>query len=532
MNKFISLTKIQVLDFFSKYTQQLNVKNKYLGILVMFIPVLLLLPAAQLVLELYHTFLMVGFPELTITYMYIANTILIVFTSIPLIISIFFYAKDLRLIATLPIREDTIVFSKLASIYIYLLVISCFFLGTSIVLYGTIGGLKVVSLLVGILALLISPLVPMIIATIVLLPFMSVIGSGKRRNLMVVVGNLILIGAIILIQMMSSNIQMRPEELNHLLLQQDGPLMAIGRRFPPSIWLTKTIEGSMLHGLLFIVFNLVLLWILRGLAKMLYNRALMKFNQEGAPAVRGKLYYKSKSKGFQMVRRHINIILGNPIFFLNTVLTIFVPILMFVIVLFTGEVGMDIFKSEALAPYRLFIYTAVITTPAILGSLSATVITREGKAFWETKVLPVSAKDNIRYRIYSTLVIKLMGSLILGILVLFVIPIDLTSILIAIAFCITATLFFSSIDMIINIERPFLNWTNPTAAVKNNLNILLSLLIRMIVGFFGYGLVKLLGGWQVSSIILILSGLLFVFYIITRYVIYEMYVEKFIDIAP
>ncbi|GAB6086880.1 hypothetical protein [Alkaliphilus crotonatoxidans] len=127
MNKFVSLTKIQVLDFFSKYTQQLNVKNKYLGILVMFIPVLLLLPAAQLVLELYHTFLMVGFPELTITYMYIANTILIVFTSIPLIISIFFYAKDLRLIATLPIREDTIVFSKLASIYIYLLVISCFF---------------------------------------------------------------------------------------------------------------------------------------------------------------------------------------------------------------------------------------------------------------------------------------------------------------------------------------------------------------------------------------------------------------------
>ncbi|MPW25461.1 hypothetical protein GC105_06640 [Alkalibaculum sp. M08DMB] len=532
MNKFLSLTKIQVIDFFSKYTQQLNVKNKYLGILVMFLPILLIFPATQMVLEIYNSFLAMGFPELTVTYMYIANTILMVVVSIPFIISVFFYSKDLRLIATLPVKEDTIVFSKLASVYIYLLAISSFFLGTAVVIYGTIGELNLSSLIVGIIALIISPLIPMIIATIIILPFMSVIGSGKRRNLMVVVGNMLLLGAIIVLQMLSSKIQLQPEELNNILLQEDGLLMVVGRRFPPSIWLTKMIQGSIVNGVLFIGLNVVLVLILKTFAKTVYSKALMKFNQEGDSIRGGKIYYKSRNKGLQMIKRHINIIISNPVFLMNTVLTIFMPILMFIIILFTGEIQGELLKSTVLFPYHVYIFSAIITTPAIIGSLSATVITREGKTFWETKVLPISARDNIKYRIYTTLIIKLVASLILGIMTIFIIPVNLQTVLVATVFCITSTLFFSSIDIVINIERPLLNWSNPTAAVKNNLNILLALLLRLVVGVIGYGLYKLIDGWEASVVMLVFSGLFIILYFISIYIVYGMYEEKFIDIAP
>ncbi|MBM7542242.1 hypothetical protein [Amphibacillus cookii] len=532
MNKFLSLTKILVLDFFSKYTQQLNVKNKYLTILVMFLPALLIFPAAQMVLELYNTFLTLGFPELTITYMYIANTILMIFASIPFIISVFFYSKDLQLIATLPVKEATIVFSKLASVYIYLLIISCFFFGTSVVLYSTVGGLKLSSLNVGIIALIISPLLPMIISAIIILPFMSVIGSGKRRNLMVVVGNMLLLVAIIVMQMLSSRIQLRPEELNTILLQEDGLLMMVGRRFPPSIWLTKMIQGSIFHGFLFIGLNVVLVLILKACAKILYSKALMKFNQEGAPVQGGKIYYKSRNKGLQMIKRHIKIIVSNPIFLINTVLTIFLPILMFIIILFTGEFQAELFKSTALEPYHVYIFSAIITTPAIIGSLSSTAITREGKTFWETKVLPVSDRDNIKYRIYTTLIIQLVASLILGIMTLLTIPVNVQTVLIAAVFCITSTLFFSNIDIVINIEKPLLNWSTPTAAVKNNLNILLALLLRLIVGVFGYGLYKLIDHWEANIVILIFSGLFIMLYFISIWIVYGIYKDKFIDIVP
>ncbi|KAB3528827.1 putative ABC transporter permease subunit [Alkaliphilus serpentinus] len=533
MNKFIALTKIQIKDFFSKYTQHLNVKNKFLGILTMLLPALLILPAIQLALTLYDSFSMIGYPELTITYIYIANVMLMLFAGIPFIISIFFYSKDLRLIATLPVKEDTIVFSKLASVYIYLLAIGCFFLGTSVVIYGTIDGVKVLSLILGIMALLISPLLPMIISTLIVLPFMSLIGRGRKRNMLVIVGNLVLIAIVIGVQLLMTRIQMQPDAINNLLSQEDGLLRLIGHKFPPSIWLTKMIQGSLLDGGLFILLNLAFIVVLKLFAKKLYSAALLKFNQEGSALIeKGKIYYKSRSIGIQIIKRHIAIITSNPTFLLNTVLTMFIPILMFVLTSLTGELSGDLFNSEALEPYIIYIYTIVVSTPAIMGSLSATAITREGKAFWETKVLPISARDNIKYRIYTTLIINFTGSIILGVAAAYYLPVNFTMILLAAAFCIATTLFFSTIDIAINIQRPLLNWSSPTAAVKNNLNIMLSLLLRVITGGIGFLLYKMMSSLGANTIIGVLSAFFIILYIVAIYIVYGIYERKFVDIAP
>ena len=120
MNKLLALTRIQLIDFFSKYTQQMNVKNKALGRLVLVLPLLLLLPVVQLVKVFYESFSAIGFPELTITYMFIGASFMAFFMAVPLVISVFFYAKDLSLIATLPVKKDTVIFSKLTTVYVYL----------------------------------------------------------------------------------------------------------------------------------------------------------------------------------------------------------------------------------------------------------------------------------------------------------------------------------------------------------------------------------------------------------------------------
>ena len=132
MNKLLALTRIQLKDFFSKYTQQLNIKNKFLGKLMIFLPIFILLPVIQIIKQLYDTFLLIGYPELIITYVYVGATMLAFFMAIPLVISIFFYSKDLSLIATLPVKEDTVVFSKLASVYVYLFGMGALLFGTSV----------------------------------------------------------------------------------------------------------------------------------------------------------------------------------------------------------------------------------------------------------------------------------------------------------------------------------------------------------------------------------------------------------------
>ncbi|MBN3585587.1 hypothetical protein JYB64_24665, partial [Algoriphagus aestuarii] len=67
-------------------------------------------------------------------------------------------------------------------------------------------------------------------------------------------------------------------------------------------------------------------------------------------------------------------------------------------------------------------------------------------------------------------------------------------IIIAATFCLTVTLFLATIDILIDIYRPILNWTNPTAAVKNNLNVTFSLLIRGVIALIIYLLYKIWPG--------------------------------------
>ncbi|KAB3536050.1 hypothetical protein F8154_04635 [Alkaliphilus pronyensis] len=528
MNKFISLTKIQVFDFFSKYTQHLNLNNRWLKKLAILIPVLLIIPAFNLALSIYKVFSSIGIPELTITYMYIGNVMMIFFACIPLIISNFFYSKDLMFIASLPLKEESIIFSKLASVYLYLLAIACLFFGTAVIAYGIIGGIQPLPLIIGIIALIMSPLIPMLLATLVIIPFMSIIAGGKRRNLMAIGGNILLLMLILLIQITLTRVEIDPEGFTNLMLQEDGLLKLIGRGFPPSIWLTKMIQGSFLYGGLFILLHIILLYALKLMSHFLYNRALMSFNQsDGGVISNNNIYYKSRSRGFQLIKRHILIIFSNPVFTLNTVLTMLVPILMFIIMSFTGQLNNEIFRSEAIAPYLIYLYAGIVTTPAIIGNLSATVITREGKTFWETRVLPITTAENIRYRVYSTLIISFIGSIILALAAAAYLPISLDMMGIGLLFCITATLLFSTIDIAINIERPILNWTSPTTAVKNNLNVMISLVVRLVIGGAFYILYGLMPNYSGHTILLIYSLISIVLFIAVYYVITRWYIDKF-----
>ena len=267
MNKFIALTKIQLKDFFSRYTQQLNIKNKKLGFLVLLLPIFILLPIFQSVTVMYQNFEMIGYPELTLTYLYVAATTLVFFAGIPLIVSVFFYSKDMALLATLPVREDTIIFSKIASIYIYLLGVSAAIFGTTIGIYLWEGGFDLVVLIAGVLGVLLTPIMPMILSILLILPFMTFIGGRKNRNLMVIVGNLVLIVLIIGMQLIFTRIQLDPISMQKYLADGDGLISLIGHRFPPSIWLTKMIKGSLLDTLYYLMLNLGFVVLLRASGK-------------------------------------------------------------------------------------------------------------------------------------------------------------------------------------------------------------------------------------------------------------------------
>lgn len=533
MNKFISLTKLQLKDFISRYQGSLNIKRGNLGkILVVLLFLLLLMPSIQIAQSFYSPFALMGNPELLITMMYIGAVMVMLFAAIPFILSIFFYSKDTTFLSSLPISESSIVFSKLSTIYLYLLVVSGFIMGPGLGVYlvNSHGGIFLIVPLL--LTWILSPVLPLTIATIIILPIMRFVGGSNRRNLFSILGNILFLVIIIGLQMILTRVQTNPEAMQQIFSQPDGILRSIGYVFPPSIWMTKMIEGSFINATLFIGVNILFILLLDIIARKVYRKAILSFNQQGSTRIKqGDLYYRKRGIGFQLIKRNILIITSNPAFFLNTFISMFVPVLIFFMMLFTGDLSLEVLNSPMLESYRLYIFAGVTSSPAIIGSTSATAISREGRAFWQTKILPISLEDNIHYRVMTTILLSLFASLLLGIATLFFLNLSWMEILLGILGCVAITLFLAHIDFIINIYRPLLDWTNPTAAVKNNLNVTISLGIRVVIGALIYGISLLIGGLPANMFIFICIVLFFILFFIVRYLLYKVYVKKFREIA-
>lgn len=532
MNKFMSLTKLQLKDFFSRYQSGLNLKKGILGKgLFIVVGLLLLFPAIQLSQSLYTPLAMVGYPQILVTLAYIGAVIAMLFAAIPFIMSIFFYSKDITFLSSLPIKESAIVLSKLSAIYIYLLGMSAFIFGPALAIYTINQEMNILLILLSLIAFIVSPILPLTIATLIILPIMRWVGGSKRRNLFSILGSILFLFFIVALQLILSRFQSDPERMQQLLAQPEGLLKAVGKPFPPSLWLTNMIQGSFVDMILFLGITIILVLLLQGLSKAIYRKAMMSFSQEGSVSIKeGSIYYKKRSVGLQLIRRNFFIITSNPTFFLNTFLNMLVPVLVFGISMFTGETSIEALNSPLLAPYRVLIFAGVLSSPAIISNISATAITREGKAFWETKVLPISLKDNLRYRVITTMILNLFGSLLLGIGSMFIMDLSAMDILLGIVVTISLTLFLATVDIVINIFRPMLNWTHPTAAVKNNMNVMISLALRVVIGFGIYGIFMVVKAKNETMIILI-SGIFFLLYLLARHLVYKVFVKKFKEIS-
>lgn len=192
-----------------------------------------------------------------------------------------------------------------------------------------------------------------------------------------------------------------------------------------------------------------------------------------------------------------------------------------------GIMDLNTLNNPLLLPFRVFIFFGIVISPSIMGSLSATSISREGKFFWETRIMPISHKESLASRELTTLLLNGIGQILLAIVAYTILPIEPFQLAVVLTAVVFFTLLMSKIDLIINIERPFLNWSNPTACIKNNMNVMLSLGSRVIIGGLGYLLYTLLKEQESTTIMLIITLMALILYIIARLLVAKIYLRKY-----
>jgi ABC-2 type transport system permease protein len=214
-------------------------------------------------------------------------------------------------------------------------------------------------------------------------------------------------------------------------------------------------------------------------------------------------------------------------FFINGVVTsLFIPILMLLWISVNrgGEQFQGLFNlfTKNNSDILVFIVIIVLYVNGGINGTAASSISREGKNFWYSKTLPISYKEQIAGKYLHALGISIVGYIGGFIILFFILKINLFLILkgtIPEFALITIGIAFS---LLLDLRKPILDWENHKKAMKQNPNVMKSVLFMSgfvaISGFLIYKLIKnnyvhLNSLYYILTFVLILISVLINFYL-------------------
>lgn len=533
MSSFLALLKVEFKNYMAQTNLNMGVKNKS-GLIYVALGVLgftFISMSFQLSNSLYGGLKQLGQPELTFTIIFSISSLAVLFLSFSALIHLFYYSKNTGFLLTLPIKENVIIFSRLAVQYVYSLVMTSLFLIPCLFVIYINGGFTIVGAIGGVFALFLTPLIPLLTATLLIVLIMGKAVKFISKRAMTVITNVILIGFILGMQTVVIRQTGTSDFILDLLLSESGLLYYFSLRFPPAIWATRMITGSLINMILYLILNVFLIAGASVIITPLTRKSLQDY-QQGDVKVKSKTGKMSQnSQLVSLVKRNISIVFKTPAFLMNVISIVILPFILLGINAISGQMSLsqaqqllEDFTKSNYASFAPLILAVIYILPAFMGSFAATAITREGRFLWQVKTAPISASLDLKARLISCFIMSSFGIVIFFPLTMIFLPVTIMQGAFALVLSLIAILAMLMIDIYIDINRPILSWTSPTHAIKNNRNVFIALAWRVVVVFIGYGLINAFKGFGVNAISYLVGVYLLILLVFST-VLYKQGVE-------
>ena len=434
---------------------------------------------------------------------YTAISAIVIIFGIAHVLSEFFFSDNVSMLMPMPLRQTSILAGKYLTMMIGEWALSIIFMLPPAVIFG-IG--TSAGLLYGIkiaIIMLLLPMLPIALETAVLLVLMRASFFNGRQDVIQTIGLFVLLGIILGVEVIL-NTQLNnsddPTVFINAMLADGGILLEqVGTLYPPARLIGLVFGGSIIPSILSLIalvaVTALAIWLMLWAGKRFYFKSLMDNRQSsgGKKLSKGQMdkgLSGSGSKALAVFRMDIRLLIRTPIYFYNNVsVVIILPIIMVVMFLTSGgfENMLEIRQLASIAPDAVnailvggFLFYGMTT------ATTASTFSREGKNSWLSRIVPVPARDQIIGRTLSAVCILTLGIVITMVLVQFVMPMNVVSIVVVVVLSLIGSLPIFLIGLLIDMHRPLLDWENPQKAVKNNMNVFLVMLAGL--------------GWMVVSI--------------------------------
>jgi ABC-2 type transport system permease protein len=481
------------------------------------------------VIKKFYGFLQpIGQQPVVLTFGILAGQLFILLLGFYYVLSAFYFSRDLDLLIPLPYRPFEVMLSKFIVILVneYLSVMPIVL--PIFVYYGLLEKAGPAYWLGAAAIYVFLPVIPLAIVATLAVGLMRAANIGRKKDALIIVGSLVLMILGLALQFYvsrSAGASADPAALARFFASSGGFLRRVGGRFPPSIWATNALAGGLSSsGLenmaLFVGVSLGLLVLMVAVAERLFYRGLIGLGETSGrkhPLSLDRISHRVSSGRrpvWAIFLREWRVMNRTPIFLLNGVLVVIIIPIVFLLMMKSGRQGLDVFLLNLVAsgkPYKIILGAACFM--AVCGCLNGTAsstFSREGKEFWISKVVPVTAREHVLAKFFHSYVIALLGILAGSVVEVAIFHIRLAIYAAALFLALVGAVVFISAGMAIDLARPLLEWTNPQKAIKQNLNVVIAFFTNLgiITAFWGVWLILARLGVPGGGIIVVLAAAL------------------------
>ena len=452
-----------------------------------------------------------GYLDLILIVAILFSCILSFMTSIYKAQGTLFSSKDYDLLMALPIKNGTILTSKILSLMsISYIETALIIVPASIVYFIYNGNLSWIFFVILVIGLTFIPMIPIIAASIIAVIITFISSRFKHKNIVTTVVGMI---AFLLIMIISMNMQ---NYINAFVANSDSIVKGLSSIYPPAMYLkdalinynlTDLIKFILISILPFVIFIVVFsktFKTINGKLSESYKKANYKVGRLEASSI-------TKALVSQELRRYF----ATPVYVMNTSFGM--------VLLITASIATLFINKETLGELLGYPEIANMIPIAILVILVFTIglscttnssISLEGNRLWILKSLPIEAKEIFKGKIITNLIITIPAAFIANITFYIGLKFEVKYLIFNLAISIVFSVVSAVLGLIINLYFPKMEWTNPTTVVKQSASVMVTILgimilILAIIGI-SIALVKIL---NVTNMMIILTVVLILFLI-------------------
>jgi len=473
-----------------------------------------------------------GQPGLAVVIAVMVGQMFVFFMGISHLMSTLYYSNDLETLQALPLTPWQIMSSKVLVVHLGEL----FFAAIIVLPFLITLGLKLQVMEYWIYALivfLLVPSVPIALSLLFVVLLMRITSRSKKRDFFRVLFGLLLFVFIIGFQYLNVNLsRYGPQYLVSRLLERNGLVQAVAGFYPLLKWAAWALTGggvmARLSGLLLyaavslgsliLITSLSQIWFLGGVGREV--RSAKKPLTEGKDGAKARAVLKVHSPAMAVLLRDHRVLVRTPNFFLTSLLNLLVfPLILLFGYISGGKAITSLLPAIGEARIADAIGLSAVGAHGLfvgLNQIASTAVSREGRLFWFSKMIPVSPREQIRGKLWYSMCYAFIQLIIMIVALAFLLRLDPLHLF---AILVLGTLLswpISAICLLNDLYHPKLSWTEPQQAMKGNFQTLVAglfcALYLAIIGFiirtlyvFGVGSLWLYG---ISFVFVVVSGVL------------------------